>query len=216
MRSSAVGEDGLFSFAGQFKTVLNVGLERLAEAYKEVIASKYSVGALLYRVKGGFLDQETPMAVLVLEMIDPAVSGIVYSQSPVSTATASEVLRIWQEERLTEHVAATSGYFLKQLGSLKKYWFVGDVRGIGFMAGIEFVQDRNTKEPFPVEKLVAKQVQLTALQNGLVTYATTGMADGVRGDAISLYPPLIFSEQHMDECVSKLHDTFAQVGQNLA
>jgi len=42
-------------FAGQFKTVLNAGPENLVEAYKEVIASKYSVGALLYRVAGGFL-----------------------------------------------------------------------------------------------------------------------------------------------------------------
>ncbi len=96
MRSSAVGEDGLFSFAGQFKTVLNVSPERLGEAYKEVIASKYSVGALHYRVKGGFLDQDTPMAVLVLEMIDAAASGIVYSRSPVSSQPSSiMVYSIW-------------------------------------------------------------------------------------------------------------------------
>jgi pyruvate,water dikinase len=96
MRSSAVGEDGLFSFAGQFKTVLNVGPERLGEAYKEVIASKYSVGALLYRVNGGFLDQETPMAVLVLEMLNPAASGIVYSRSPLSSQPSSiMVYSVW-------------------------------------------------------------------------------------------------------------------------
>lgn len=96
MRSSAVGEDGLFSFAGQFKTVLNVSPERLGEAYKEVIASKYSVGALHYRVKGGFLDQDTPMAVLVIEMIDAAASGIVYSRSPVSSQPSSiMVYSIW-------------------------------------------------------------------------------------------------------------------------
>ncbi len=96
MRSSAVGEDGLFSFAGQFKTMLNVGPERLGEAYKEVLASKYSVGALLYRVKGGFLDQETPMAVLVLEMINPAASGIVYSRSPLSSQPSSiMVYSVW-------------------------------------------------------------------------------------------------------------------------
>jgi pyruvate,water dikinase len=96
VRSSAVGEDGLFSFAGQFKTVLNAGPENLVEAYKEVIASKYSVGALLYRVKGGFLDQETPMAVLVIEMLDPVASGIVYSQSPLSSQPSSiTVYSVW-------------------------------------------------------------------------------------------------------------------------
>jgi hypothetical protein len=84
VRSSAVGEDGAFSFAGQFKTVLNVDPKELDQAYKEVFASKYSSNALFYRVKTGFLDQETPMAVLVLEMIDPQASGIVYSRSPVT------------------------------------------------------------------------------------------------------------------------------------
>jgi pyruvate,water dikinase len=96
VRSSAVGEDGAFSFAGQFKTVLNVDPKNLDQAYKEVLASKYSPNALFYRVKNGFLDQETPMAVLVLEMIDAEASGIVYSQSPVSSgSTATTVYSVW-------------------------------------------------------------------------------------------------------------------------
>ncbi|MCU0595854.1 MAG: PEP/pyruvate-binding domain-containing protein, partial [Desulfobacterota bacterium] len=108
MRSSAVGEDGLFSFAGQFRTVLNVGPEGLAEAYKQVIASKYSAGALLYRVRGGFLDQETPMAVLALEMLDAAASGIVYSQSPLSSQPSSIVVySVWGLGELLVKGAAT-------------------------------------------------------------------------------------------------------------
>jgi pyruvate,water dikinase len=96
VRSSAIGEDGIFSFAGQFKTVLNVVPEHLVEAYKEVIASKYSIGALLYRVNGGFLDQETPMAVLVVEMLDAVASGIVYSRSPLSSQPSSiTVYSVW-------------------------------------------------------------------------------------------------------------------------
>jgi adenosylmethionine-8-amino-7-oxononanoate aminotransferase len=50
-----------------------------------------------------------------------------------------------------------------------------------------------------------------ALQNGLVTYPGTGMADGRRGDVISLFPPLIFSRQHVDELVDKLDATLTQV-----
>jgi pyruvate,water dikinase len=96
VRSSAVGEDGVFSFAGQFKTVLNIDPKNLGQAYKEVLASKYSPNALFYRVKNGFLDQETPMAVLILEMIDAVASGIVYSQSPVSSgSTATTVYSVW-------------------------------------------------------------------------------------------------------------------------
>jgi pyruvate,water dikinase len=96
IRSSAVGEDSAYSFAGQFKTVLNVNSIRLVEAYKEVIASKYSPSAVFYRVKNGFLDRETPMAVLALEMVDAVASGIVYSQSPFSASKArTTIYAIW-------------------------------------------------------------------------------------------------------------------------
>jgi adenosylmethionine-8-amino-7-oxononanoate aminotransferase len=139
-----------------------------------------------------------------------------YSQSPVSTAAASETLKIWKEEQLAEHTAAISPYFLQQLGTLKDHSIVGDVRGIGLMGGIEFVMDQASKEPFPAEKLVARQAGYIALQNGLVTYPSTGMVDGMRGDAISLFPPLIFTELHVDECVAKLHDTISQLERILA
>lgn len=79
LRSSAVAEDAKSSFAGQYKTVLNVNEERIIDAYKEVIASKYSSRALFYRINYGLSDMETPMAVLALEMIDAEASGIIYT-----------------------------------------------------------------------------------------------------------------------------------------
>lgn len=138
-----------------------------------------------------------------------------FSANPVSTAAASEALMIWEEENLTEQSARTGQYLLQKLMSLKKHSMVGDVRGLGLMAGIEFVQDRVTKEPFPAEKLIAKQVGKTALQNGLVTYPGAGLVDGVRGDILSLFPPLIFSRQHVDELINKLDKTLTQVEQVL-
>jgi pyruvate,water dikinase len=80
MRSSAVGEDTRSSFAGQYRTILNVRKDGILDAYKAVIASKYSPRALYYRISYGLLDTETSMAVLALEMIDSAVSGIVYTE----------------------------------------------------------------------------------------------------------------------------------------
>ncbi|MBW2606353.1 MAG: hypothetical protein JRD05_01825 [Deltaproteobacteria bacterium] len=80
LRSSAVGEDTRSSFAGQYRTVLNVSKDGMLDAYKAVIASKYSPRALYYRISYGLLDTETPMAVAALEMIDSAVSGIIYTE----------------------------------------------------------------------------------------------------------------------------------------
>ena len=79
MRSSAVGEDSRASFAGQYLTVLNVDESNILAAYKKVIASKYSPRAMYYRINYGLTDNETPMAVLALKMIDARASGIVYT-----------------------------------------------------------------------------------------------------------------------------------------
>lgn len=80
VRSSAVGEDRLASFAGQYKTVLNVGKEELLEAYKAVVAGKDSPEALVYRINYGSADGQTPMAELVVEMIDSLAAGVMYTR----------------------------------------------------------------------------------------------------------------------------------------
>jgi pyruvate,water dikinase len=84
MRSSAVGEDAMggivpASFAGQYLSVLNVSPPELADTYKKIIAGKYAPEALAYRIRYGLSDAETPMAVLVLEMVDAASSGVIYT-----------------------------------------------------------------------------------------------------------------------------------------
>jgi len=80
LRSSAVKEDGRISFAGVYQTILNVNKTDISKGYKQVIASKYSAQALFYRISHGILDHETPMAVLVLEMINSKSSGVIYTR----------------------------------------------------------------------------------------------------------------------------------------
>ncbi|HDZ61555.1 MAG TPA: hypothetical protein ENH40_00205, partial [Nitrospirae bacterium] len=82
VRSSAVGEDGKLSFAGQFRSILNVKAEAVADAYKEVLASKYSSRAMFYRMAKGIKDKDMPMAVCVLEMVDSRSSGVLYTLNP--------------------------------------------------------------------------------------------------------------------------------------
>ncbi len=82
VRSSAVAEDGRSSFAGQYHTELNVSAAGILRAYQKVIASKYAPRALYYRINHGLSDEETPMAALVLEMIDARASGVMYTRRP--------------------------------------------------------------------------------------------------------------------------------------
>jgi len=80
LRSSAVSEDSRASFAGQYRTVLHVAWDNMLDAYKQVIASKYSPEAIYYRINFGLTDIETPMAVLCMEMINAKTGGVMYTR----------------------------------------------------------------------------------------------------------------------------------------
>ncbi len=84
VRSSAGEEDGEFSFAGQFETVLNVpaGKAAVAEAYRCVVASLFSAGSLAYQKALGFPPGKIKMAVSCSVMVDAVASGVIYSSSP--------------------------------------------------------------------------------------------------------------------------------------
>lgn len=79
VRSSAVGEDGEASFAGQFHSELNVPPRDIERACRRVIAAKYSPRAVTYRILHGLADVETPMAVLIMPMVDASAGGVAYS-----------------------------------------------------------------------------------------------------------------------------------------
>lgn len=82
VRSSAVSEDGHHSFAGQYLSLLNVSPAEILESYLKVLASRYTPQALLYRIATGIRDDEAPMAVLVIEMVEAEVSGVTYTTDP--------------------------------------------------------------------------------------------------------------------------------------
>jgi pyruvate,water dikinase len=91
VRSSAVGEDSEFSFAGQFLTVLNVPREELCAAYLRVIASLYSSEAMHYRFLHKIPGESAEMAVGIIAMVDAVASGVVFSRDP-SQPDSDEVL----------------------------------------------------------------------------------------------------------------------------
>ncbi|MBF0119746.1 MAG: pyruvate, water dikinase [Desulfobacterales bacterium] len=84
MRSSAFGEDTEDnSFAGQYRSELNVSFDHIFDAYKEIIASKYSLTAITYRLNKGFKDEDIFMSVGCMVMVDAVCGGVMYSRSPL-------------------------------------------------------------------------------------------------------------------------------------
>ncbi|MFZ5774534.1 MAG: PEP/pyruvate-binding domain-containing protein [Thermodesulfobacteriota bacterium] len=83
LRSSAIGEDSMnVSFAGQYRTQLNVAPEELFETYREIVAGKYRSQAIVYRQQRGFRHQDVHMCVGCLAMVEATVSGVAYSRPP--------------------------------------------------------------------------------------------------------------------------------------
>jgi pyruvate,water dikinase len=113
MRSSAVGEDTEPTFAGQYETILNVDHDHLLEAYREVLASKYSPQAVCYRLQYGLDDRETPMCVAAVTMVDALASGVVYSRDPARVAEPLlKVNAIWGLGEQLVDGSATPDVFL--------------------------------------------------------------------------------------------------------
>jgi adenosylmethionine-8-amino-7-oxononanoate aminotransferase len=114
-----------------------------------------------------------------------------------AAAAALATIRILEEEQLVLRVAQKGpmlGAMLNaHLGNLP---WVGDVRGLGFLWGVELVEDRNTLKPFARENRIAEKVWQALFDRGVLTYKSTGFAHG-EGDALIIAPPFIMSDDDL-------------------
>ncbi|HKK98996.1 MAG TPA: aspartate aminotransferase family protein [Desulfotignum sp.] len=127
-----------------------------------------------------------------------------FAANPVSTAAALCVMDILENESLVSHARTVGKYMHQQFKALNRFPIVGDIRGLGMMAGIELVKDKQTKQPFDPAAGMAARLGKAALKKGLVVYPGAGVVNGTAGDVISLFPPLIFTQEHVDEMIGKL------------
>jgi len=140
--------------------------------------------------------------------------GGTFSHHAVGAAAGLATLRILQREGLIEN-SATAGAYVGQIlrEQLGDHPNVGDIRGRGLFWGIELVQDRDTRRPFPATEGLVRRLWNRAFELGLVIYYSSGCADGKNGDVIILGPPLIINQEQTDEMVSLLRQTLhAELG----
>src|SRR5258708_30213403 len=104
-------------------------------------------------------------------------------------------MRYLKQHKLVDRCAKMGRLLHEKLPPLTKLPHVGDVRGRGLLAGIEFVDDKASRAPFPRSARVAERFADAALDGGLTVSPNVGHADGTNGDAALIAPPFIVTEE---------------------
>jgi len=135
-----------------------------------------------------------------------------FSHHPVLCAAGVATLRYLREHRLVERCATVGPVLQERLASLRELPCVGDVRGRGLLAGIEIVENKETRAPFARAVHAAEQITAAALDAGLVVWPNVGHADGARGDTIMIAPPFVVTEDEIDMMVDRLRVAIDRAG----
>ncbi len=97
VRSSALGEDiHRATVAGQYHSVLNVSDKNILQAFKEVMASEFALGAMTYRLSLGIDNRDVTMCVGCMSMVQATSGGVMYSRNPLNIRDESTIINsVW-------------------------------------------------------------------------------------------------------------------------
>lgn len=129
--------------------------------------------------------------------------GMTYSGHPAACAAGLANIDILENEKIPESVKITGKIFERALRGLSDLEVIGDVRGSHFMMGIEFVKDKETKEPFSVEANIGLQVAKAAQKRGLIARPL--------GNILILSPTLIMDEKMIYEIETILRESVLEI-----
>ncbi|HVO03692.1 MAG TPA: aspartate aminotransferase family protein [Candidatus Cybelea sp.] len=128
--------------------------------------------------------------------------GITYSGHPASAAVALEVLKIYEEQHILDHVREISPVFLEGLDSFSDHPLVGEVRGVGLIGALELVKDKKTHESFDPKLGVGPNLIRIAHDHGVILRPVT--------DSICFCPPLICSAAEIREMFTRFRKALAE------
>lgn len=126
-----------------------------------------------------------------------------FSHHAVTCAAAVATIDYIDKHQLVDRCRTIGVVFHDRLRVLRDLPGVGDVRGRGLLAGVEFVADTATRAPFPRAARFAERFTRVAQAEGLVVWPNVGHADGINGDLAMLSPPFVITEPEVDEIVSR-------------
>lgn len=136
-----------------------------------------------------------------------------YGGNPLSCATGIAVLDYIEKNHLVERAGIVGEKLIHVLqDELGDQPIVGEIRGKGLFIGIELVQDKVTKDPFPAEWDIAHRIVDAALEKGLLLLGgVNGTIDGVSGDHFEILPPYTIEDEHIVFIKNILKEVISQV-----
>jgi len=128
--------------------------------------------------------------------------GRTFANHPLAAAAGRAVLRTLREHDLLTRARQIQQRLAAGLQeAIGEHRYVGQIRGRGALMGVELVQDRTSRSPFPRQIDATGQVLQAAEALGVLLYPVRGCADGIRGDGFLAAPPLIASDEQLDRIV---------------
>ncbi len=131
--------------------------------------------------------------------------GYTYSAHPVCAAVALKTQQIMIERDIISNVKKVSNVFGERINQIyQNSWFVNHSRSVGLIGAIEFGYDKSKK--FDVNKKIAAQSAKVIQDNGVILRP-------LPGDVIGFCPPLIISEEQVNEMFDKIDDSMVAINQ---
>jgi 4-aminobutyrate--pyruvate transaminase len=134
--------------------------------------------------------------------------GFTNSGHPAACAVAREALRIYEERDIVGHVGRVGARLLDGLRRFAGHPLVGDVRGVGMIAGVELVRDKATKAPYEPPGTAGRVFVSHARQNGFLARALA--------DTIAISPPLVITGDEVDDLLQRFECTLGATLNSLA
>ena len=142
--------------------------------------------------------------------------GHTWDGAPVSCSVGLKVLDVLRSEKLIERVRVLGPRLREELAAaLAGIPMVREVRGHGFMLGVEYVDPRDGSSFLPPELGVARRIDLAAMEMGVIVYSTMPTRDGFAGDQTLFAPPFTTPDADLDEMISRFAETIRTVARSV-
>ena len=142
--------------------------------------------------------------------------GHTWDGAPVTCAVGLRVIEVLREEGLIERMRKKGPQLRDELAAaLAGIPLVREVRGHGFLLGVEYVDPRDGRSFLPPELGTARRVDLTAMDLGLIVYSTMPTRDGYAGDQTLFAPPFTTTDGELSQMVQRFAETIKTVARSI-